>query len=135
LAAFIDTCIFVAARNRRDINHRRAVELLKNALLGKYGKIFTSDYIFDEAVTVALARTKNPKIAFDIGNFILSSTKLKILHVDKTTFTKAWQLFRKYAEKGLSFTDTVSIALMKKYNITHIMTFDKHFEGITPRIH
>jgi len=134
MSAFIDTGVFVAARNKRDINHEKAVNLLREALKGKYGRIYTSDYIFDEAVAVALVRTRKPDIAIDIGNFILSSKKLRILHVDKLVFMDAWRIFKKYVNKKLSFTDAVSIALMRRYNIDYIMSFDKHFDNIVPRI-
>ena len=135
LTVFIDTGIFVAARNKSDVNHERAVNLLKNALKGKYGVMYTSDYVFDEAVTVALIRTGRPEIAIDIGNFILSSTKIQMLYVDKTVFVDAWRIFSKFMNKRLSFTDATSIALIKRYNINYIMSFDKHFDGIIPRIH
>jgi len=135
LTVFIDTGIFVAARNKSDVNHERAVNLLKNALKGKYGVMYTSDYVFDEAVTVALIRTGRPEIAIDIGNFILSSTKLRILYIDKIVFMDAWRIFNKYVNKRLSFTDATSTALIKRYNINYIMSFDKHFDGIIPRIH
>jgi len=76
LAVLIDTGIFVAARNKSDINHERAVDLLRRSLKGEYGTMYTSDYIFDEAVTVALVRTRRPEIAIDIGNFIISSRNM-----------------------------------------------------------
>jgi len=116
------------------VNHKRAVSLLRTALRGDYGTMYTSDYIFDEAVTVALVRTGKPKIAIDIGNFILSSRRLRIVYVNKTIFKEAWSIFTKYFEKKLSFTDATSIAIMKRYNIDYIMSFDKHFDGIVSRI-
>lgn len=134
VAVFIDTGIFVAARNKRDLHHERATSLLKIALKGSYGAMYTSDYILDEAVTVALVRTGKPEIAIDVGNFILSSRKLRIVYVDKVIFEEAWKIFTKYSEKKLSFTDATSIAIMKIYNIDFIMSFDKHFDGIVPRI-
>ncbi len=135
MAVFIDTGIFVAARNRRDVNHKRAVNLLKEAIKGDYGAMYTSDYIFDEAVTVALVRARKPEIAIDIGNFILSSRKLQIIHVDKAIFKEAWKIFVKYLGGKLSFTDATSIAIMKTYKVDYIMSFDKHFDGIVPRVH
>ncbi len=134
MAVFIDTGIFVAARNKSDINHKRAVNLLKSALRGEYGNLYTSDYVFDEAVTVALIRTNKPEIAIDIGKFIPSSRKLQILFVDRVIFVEAWRIFNRYIDKRLSFTDATSIALIKRYNIDYIMSFDKHFDGIIPRI-
>ena len=134
MGVFIDTGIFVAARNSRDINHKKAKSLLRKALLGEWGEVFTSSYIFDEAVTLALVRTKRPEIAVDIGNFILSSTTIRMLFVDKETFRLAWKIFRNYADRRLSFTDATSIALMRLHKIGYIMSFDRHFDGIVSRI-
>lgn len=134
MAVFIDTSIFVAARNRRDVNHARAVELLREAFRGRYGTVYSSDYVFDEAVTVALVRTKKPELALDLGNFILSSKKLRILYVTRETFKESWRIFQKYAERGLSFTDAITLALMEKHRVEYIMSFDKHFDGLVPRI-
>ena len=134
MAVFIDTCIFVAARNKSDINHERAVELLKSALKGEYGAAYTSSLVFNEAVTVALVRTKRAEVAIDLGSFILSSRRIKMLHVDPETFKEAWHRFTKYAAKGLSFTDAASITLMEKNRIEYIMSFDRHFDSIVRRI-
>jgi len=57
MVTFIDTGVLIAARNRSDVNYERAVSLLRRALAGEYGALYTSDYVFDEAVTVALVRT------------------------------------------------------------------------------
>jgi len=57
MAVFIDTSLFVAARNRSDRNHPRATELMEKALRGEYGVVYTSDCVVDETITTALART------------------------------------------------------------------------------
>ncbi len=132
---FVDTGVFVAARNKRDVNHKRAVELLREALNGVYGAVYTSDYVFDEAVTLALVRTGRVELAVDLGCFMLSSRRIRMLYVDRVVFEEAWEVFRRYAGRGLSFTDATSIALMKRHNIEFIMSFDKHFDGIAPRIY
>lgn len=134
LGIFVDTGVFVAARNSRDINHEKAKRLLKKALSGEWGEVFTSSHVFDEAVALALVRTRRPEIAIDIGNFILSSTTIRMLFVDKEAFKLAWKIFRKYADRRLSFTDATSIALMKLYKTEYIMSFDRHFDGIVSRI-
>ncbi|NLE05326.1 MAG: hypothetical protein GX638_11080 [Crenarchaeota archaeon] len=59
MTAFIDTCIFVALHNADDNLHQRATELMTCALKGQWGRLFTSDYVIDEAITIALMRTKN----------------------------------------------------------------------------
>lgn len=57
MAVFIDTSIFVALRNADDENHPRSRELMRRTLKGEFGRIYTSDYIIEEAVTTALVRT------------------------------------------------------------------------------
>ncbi len=134
---FIDTCVFIAYVNKRDINHDRAIELLEDIMRGKYGKAFTSDYVFDEAVTYALMKTKDIKKALNVGRLILGDDKLprflEILFVDKVIFNRAWELFLKY--KKLSFTDCTSIALMNEHEIKYIASFDSDFDGIVARIY
>jgi len=129
---FIDTGIFVALRNADDVNHHRAVRLMRKILSEKHNRIYTSNFVFDEAVTVALVRTKRIDVAVDIGNYILSSRKIRIIHVDHEIFRLAWNIFQKYSDKALSFTDASILAIMKKYGITYLMTFDSRFQGIVP---
>lgn len=59
MSIFADTGAFLAYRNKKDKYHETALKLFKDALKGKYGQIYTSDYIYDEALTLALIRTNN----------------------------------------------------------------------------
>jgi len=136
---FIDTGIFVAFHNMRDARHGRARELIERAVGGEFGVLYTSDYVFDESVTTALARTGNPRIAIDVGRMILGELEgvppfLVVVEVDRTAFKEAWRMFAAYAERGLSFTDCTSIALIKLKGIDSIMSFDSGFDGLVPRI-
>ena len=134
MSIFIDTGVFVAARNLRDINHQRAVELLEDVLRGRYGTAFTSDYVLDEAVTVALVRTRRPDIAIRTGQLILSSPRISLIIVDKEIFMDAWERFKVLANRGLSFTDCTTLAIMDKYNMDYLLSFDRHFDGLVRRI-
>ncbi len=71
ISVFVDTGVFVGVRNSRDDKHGLSVELISSALKGAFGAVYTSDYIVDEATTLAMARTGKSEIAFDIGDFIL----------------------------------------------------------------
>ena len=136
MTVLIDTGIFIAFHNTKDINHDRAVKLVREIVNGKHGAAFTTDYIFDEAVTTALVRTGKHEIAVELGNQILG-VKVKfvnMIQVDLTSFSNAWKLFSKYSNKKLSFTDCVSIAVIENYGLNKIVSFDKDFEGIVPRL-
>ncbi|MGQ9719218.1 MAG: type II toxin-antitoxin system VapC family toxin [Nitrososphaerales archaeon] len=137
MSVFIDSGFFVAFHNKRDANHDTAKELMKSIANGDMGITYTSDYIFDEAVTVALTRTRRLDIALNIGRMILGEiiSPFIIMHkVNEEAFRGAWSLFSKYAERGLSFTDCTSIALMKMQGIEKMVSFDSGFDGLVPRI-
>jgi hypothetical protein len=134
MTVFVDAGIFVAIRNAADLYNQRSKELMKDALQGNMGKIFTSDYVIDEAITVALARTKRHELAVDMGAYILESPRFIKLTVDEETFNLAWQKFKSLKGKGLSFTDCTTLALAEKHGIKQVMTFDSGFDGLVKRI-
>ena len=135
MAVFIDTGIFVALRNADDKFHTKSKELIEKALKGKFGRIFTSDYVIDEAVTTALVRTRRHDLAVDIGKYIIESPRITKLWTIEENFDRAWQKFKTFKDKPLSFSDCVSLALMEKNRIKQIMSFDSGFDGLTQRIY
>jgi predicted nucleic acid-binding protein len=125
----LDTSALVAARNAKDRNHNKAFEIMTPALQGDYGKLFVSDYIFDEAVTLAYVRTGSKKLAYDIGKFA-KAKPINFRFIEPIDFDKAWELFVQYEDKHLSFTDCTNIALMGRLGIETIFTFDAEFNGL-----
>lgn len=111
MAVFIDTGVFVALRNADDELHLKSKELMRKALKAEFGKIYTSDYIIDEAVTLALVRTRRLELAIDIGKF------------------------KSFEDKPLSFTDCTTLAHMEKARIKQIISFDSDFDGLVQRIY
>jgi predicted nucleic acid-binding protein len=122
--------VFVGARNSRDDMHSLSVGVIKKALKGAYGAVYTSDYVVDEAVTLALARTGRPEIAFDIGDFIFKSDRIRLLWTDRNVFALAWEMFRRYSERRLSFTDCISLAHIENRKIKFILSYDSGFRGL-----
>ncbi len=138
MSIFLDTGIFVAFHNKKDENHDRALTIINEVVNGKFGVAYTSDYIFDEAVTVALARTRRSDAAVAVGKMILGELTKPftiILKVDNDVFEKSWKIFTDYSRQGLSFTDCTSHTLMRSRNIERIASFDAMFEGIAHRVH
>ncbi|MBS7622328.1 type II toxin-antitoxin system VapC family toxin [Candidatus Bathyarchaeota archaeon] len=135
MAVFVDTSIFVAVRNKRDRNHQKARELMKHALTAEFGVIHTSDYVVDEAVTTALARTRNHQIAVNTGRYILDSERIEKHAISREDFNLAWSKFKTVKDRFLSFTDCTSLALMERRGIERIMSFDSNFDGLAERIY
>ena len=135
MAVFVHTGIFVAVRNSKDRNHQRAKDLMRHALQSEFGFIHTSDYVVDETVTTALARTHNHRIAINAGKYILSSPRIQMLLVSQDDFDRAWNKFQKFDDKLLSFTDCTSLAVIERHGIERIMSFDSEFDGLLERIY
>ncbi len=122
----IDTNVFVAYYNEQDTTHKRAVSLLKEIFLHKYGLPITTDYVFDEAVTVTLRRTKNKDCAIALGNSILTS-EIRLLRIHEGIFQEAWNLFQ---TQKISFTDCTLVAAMRALNIEYLATFDETLQKV-----
>lgn len=135
MAVFIDTGIFVALRNADDELHIRSKELMKRALKGEFGRIYTSDYIIDEAVITALVRTRRHDLAVDLGKYIIKSPRITKLWTTKDTFDAAWEKFKSFKDRPLTFSDCVSLTLMEKYRIKQLISFDSGFDGLIQRIY
>jgi len=135
MTIFIDTNVFVALRNADDELHQRSRELMRRALKAEFGAIYTSDYIIDEAITVALIRTGRVNLAIDIGKYIIESPRIIKLWTTKEVFEAAWQKFKTLKDKNLSFTDCTTLAHIEKNRIKQILSFDSGFDGLISRVH
>jgi hypothetical protein len=135
MAVFIDTGVFLALRNADDESHGRSKELMKNALKGEYGRILTSDYVIDEAVTTTLARTRRHEFAMDIGKYIMESPRIIKLWTTREIFEASWEKFKQLKDRRISFTGCTSLAHIENSNIKQIISFDSGFDGLIQRLH
>lgn len=138
MTVFLDTGVIVAYCNQRDQRHERAAEILGEIRTGKYGVPFTSDYVFDEAVTLALARTGRREIVLQVGDLILPTSPeerfVELIHTSEEDFVEAWDAMRGHVEAGLSFTDWVTVKLVRRRGIDLVVSFDKRLDGWVQRI-
>jgi len=126
---FVDTSAFLALVNEKDDNHGAAKRFLDELKRGKVKvkKIITSDYIIDETLT-RIRYSVGHKEAVEWGNGILASKVIDRMEIGGELFELAWDIFTKYEDKKLSFTDCTSFALMKKRGIEKVFAFDGDFE-------
>jgi uncharacterized protein len=120
---FIDAGPFVARWLPRDEHHRAALVTWEK-LSGQ--ELYTSNHVVDESITL-LGRRASYEFAADRAESIFQSTVLEILYADRDDEMVALELFRKYADQKVSFTDCISFALMKRYGIETVFSFDRHF--------
>ena len=71
----------MAYRNKKDVHHSAADDLVRRAPKRDFGSIFTTDYIYDEALTPAMVRTGNKGVAEDISDVMLSP-RIEMINID-----------------------------------------------------
>jgi len=125
---FIDTNIFVAALNKKDKNHQNGRTILTKAFK-KFLWLQTSDYILNECLTIAWARTRDPNLIQQLDHLIQGSEKIQILKVDETTFATAKTYMRKHPAIIPTLTDWTNLVLMRDYKIPEILSFDTDFDA------
>jgi len=130
VGVFLDTGFILAFKNVDDKNHDIAQNWMMRFLKNEFGEIYTSTYVFDELVTLALVRLRNEEFAKNIGEYLLNSIRIQIINLDQKNFLNSWDLFQKYIKKGLSFTDCTILTLSTRLKCNIVATFDKHFEGL-----
>jgi predicted nucleic acid-binding protein len=123
---FVDTGAFLARHVQRDQHHQTAVAAWQQLAVERL-PTYTSNFVLDEAITL-LARRTTYAFAAERATRIYASRSLKILRPGPEEELEALAVFRKFADQGVSFTDSVSFVLMRRQRLENAFTFDHHFE-------
>ncbi|MHA1286600.1 MAG: type II toxin-antitoxin system VapC family toxin [Candidatus Thorarchaeota archaeon] len=134
MTIFIDSSIIIALLNSRDKNHSRAKELLDDLKEPKFGMRFTNDYVLDEVVTTLWMHTHRKSIVNKAYKLLRHTPEfVRFEHTTPLVLDLAWvkwDLFAKWPEKPLSFTDCCILSFIDKNDITYLATFDSDFSGL-----
>ncbi len=123
---YIDTGAFLARHLSRDQYHGQANSFW-NSIREKGEACTTSNFVLDETFTL-LGRRAGYGFAAQRARNIYASEWLTILRPNKNDELKAIDLFEKYSDHRLSFTDCISFVLMQSKKIKRVFTFDHHFQ-------
>jgi predicted nucleic acid-binding protein len=126
---FIDTSLLVAFVVAKDTNHEKSVSIMEEIVGGKHGQAITSEYVFDETVTVVLVRSKSLYLASKTEDLIKES--MPVLEVGNNTFEASWNRFRNQKDTKFSFTDCTILEVVESNHIDKLATFDREFEYST----
>ncbi len=124
-SVFLDTGYVIALELSSDQNHRSALKHWRS-VAKSLPLLTTTTYVFDEIVTFFNSRGHHAK-AVEIGNRLLNSPSVKLVHVDDKLFLEGWRYFQKHKDKGYSLTDCISFLVMTEFGIDTAFAFDKHF--------
>jgi len=119
---FVDTGAWYAYINAKDPDHFKVREFLDSF----EEKLVTSSYIFDEIITLVLARLGHQK-AVKVGEVLLTPKVVELVRVGAADEWSAWQLFQQRSDKMYSFTNCASFVLMRRLKLAKALTLDEHF--------
>jgi len=131
-SVFIDTWGWVALGHRKDVRHHEVKALYKK-LRSQGGRLYTSDYVLDELITLLFRREAfEEAVRFVEGLFHASEQRLlTIERITSDRFASTWALRKKLQDKlQISFTDLTSMAVMEELGIERVLTDDEHFEHV-----
>jgi len=124
-SVFLDTGYVVALELASDQNHRAALKHWRS-VAKSLPLLVTTSYIFDEIVTFFNSRGHHAK-AVEIGNRLLNSSSIRLVHVEEDLFQEGWSYFQSHKDKEYSLTDCISFLVMEEFRIDTAFAFDKHF--------
>lgn len=124
MKVFVDTSAFCALTIPKDQHNLRAKSLYEQ-LRERKTLIYTSDYVLDEVYTLLKTRGSYQTSV----NFMdqINKSNIVILRITGEVEEEAKDIFRRFEDKKLSFTDCTSFALINQNSIEAVFAFDKHF--------
>ena len=120
---FVDTSAWLALVNSADPGHQGILTVLEKFK----GRTVTSNFVFDEAVTLCRVRLGHDA-ARRLGEQLLGSTEIDLVHVTGDDERSAWALFVARPDKLYSFTDCTSFVLMRRLKISRAAALDDDFQ-------
>ena len=124
-SVFIDTSAFVALRNSAEAEHEQARSGLAG-LIADGVALFTSNYVFAETYTALMVRVGRSE-AIEWGRRFRAGGAIDLVHLDRPTEARAWEILEQHGDKRWSYVDATSFALIERDGGSEAFAFDTHF--------
>jgi hypothetical protein len=138
MTVIVDTGVLYADHDRDASRHDVASDALDTVYDGELGLPFVSDYVYDEAITLTLRRAGSFSAAKRLGERLRGvdpyPAVYEMLHVSAAVFADAVDVFERYDDQRLSFTDATTVALCRRHDVDSVLSFDDDFDGIVDRV-
>lgn len=123
---FVDTGAWFALANKSDHYHSQAIEIYPELLAG-YHRLTTTNLVIAESY-ILIRRTLGHRPAIVFLENLGASPRVKKIYSDSVLEKAAEDTLKKYQDQDFSYTDAVSFAVMKQYDIEQAFSFDVHFK-------
>jgi len=123
----VDSDAFVALSKKDDTGHKKANALLER-LLQKPVVFSTSNYVFSETVTVISQHLGRKQAALFIRELKAAESIFSVYWIDDEIESLAIEIFYNQTSKNVSFVDCTNMAILKKFNVDAIFSFDSIYK-------
>lgn len=138
MTVLVDTGVLYADHDTDASRHDDASGALEATYDGEFGTPYVSDSIYDEAVTLTLKRAGSVTAAKRLGKRLRGVDSYPavygMLDVSTAVFADAVDVFERYDDQRLSFTDATTVALCRRHDVDSVLSFDDDFDGIVQRV-
>lgn len=128
---FIDSGAFIALHVPTDAHHQAAISRRDQTL--QYARLFTSSVVVSETVAHiqrdALLDQRNLDSLID--DFLKSEKWVSLLPVEDEILLSALRMVKEERSTRFSLVDATNIALMEKYRIDLIFSFDGYYDTVS----
>jgi hypothetical protein len=122
-AVFADTSFYVALLNRRDVAHRRAVDLSQQ----HRGVVVTSEFVLLEVANWFALSSRRSAFGSLISK-LEGRRDVIIVGASHSLFERGVQLYLGRTDKDWSLTDCISMLILEDHRLKRVFTSDHHFE-------
>jgi predicted nucleic acid-binding protein len=137
MTVLVDTGVLYAEHDTDATRHETASDALEAVYDGQFGHPYISDYVYDEAVTLTLERGQSYTAAKRLGKRLRGAASFpavyEMLHVSPGLFADAVDVFERYDDQRLSFTDATTVAFAETNDIDTVLSFNDDFDGLVDR--
>ncbi|MGA7860566.1 MAG: PIN domain-containing protein [Thermoplasmata archaeon] len=136
MTVLLDTGVVFAFLNADDARHSEAVQLMTRIARREFGAPLINDHAVDELFVLIRARTGSSQLEEAARKFLPLPTPLlrglSMVSLGTSLIAPAWEVFRRYRDQGLSFTDAGLIVTMQELRIERLATFDRRLSRLVP---
>lgn len=120
----VDSDFLVGVFREGDANHEKAMGIL-GRIKGEEIELWMSNLVQQESATVVSHKVGMEAVRQYMK--ILAGDVQRVVSVDEALEKSAWGIFLKQTKKGCSFVDCANLAVIEKYKLDRILTFDEFY--------
>ncbi|MDI7246493.1 MAG: hypothetical protein QME92_03335 [Bacillota bacterium] len=127
MKVFADTGAWIALLVESDVNHTKARSALSR-FLAEHALVVTSNYVIDETVTwLRYHVSHKAAVAFhETLTEAQAAHGLRVAWVSERIEGEAWNIFLRYSDHELSFTDCTSAVIARELGLL-VWAYDRDF--------